>query len=457
MPAGTQSAYQTFLAKMNQPDATALLRAMKIFVRNALAKKNMNVDTLAQETQAFFQQMEQAVVEHPLWAGCDAAELERACDDIEKFVMTKLHDSVFAVDAAEAQEDEQLQTWLTRLQFLRVEHLAISPEYRTHAPWLSAQQELAKISSYRTPRDKLVCILNCCKRINSALSQASAGGHGADEFFPVLLFVTLSAAPPGLHASLQYIVRFRHPSKLVSESAYYLTHMQSALTFLSNVQPEQLSIEAEEYERGLAESHAAIEAQKAQRLAAAAAEAAAAAAAVAEAEAAAAATEAAAAAAAAVVLAENGKRASAPLTTPPTASARAPTADGTPPPAAVSASPHLLASPLEGGSCLPLPPPCASAPTSAAADRSSAVDGGSAAASSAASSSAATPTSAVRLAARAAELADVVGACVLVEITVAGSESRVHEADVCGERYASAPDALISLRNCSLPPCASLG
>ena len=54
----------------------------------------------------------------------------------------------------------------------------------------------------------------------------SAGTHGADEFFPVLIYVLLQAAPAQLHANLAYISRFRHPHKLVGESAYYLTHVQ---------------------------------------------------------------------------------------------------------------------------------------------------------------------------------------------------------------------------------------
>ena len=225
------SSYQAFLAKLHDPAAAPLLRAMKLFVRNALAAtesatRKLTIDELSEAVQAFFQQTEVDISEHPLWADCEAAELERACDNVEKFVMTKLHDRVFTAEAAEAAEDEQLHAWMQRLSFLKVEHFAISADFHTHAPWTSAQQELSKIATYRTPRDKLVCILNCCKRINSALSQSSAGGHGADEFFPVLLFVTLQAAPAGLHASLQYISRFRHPSKLVSEAAYYLTHMQ---------------------------------------------------------------------------------------------------------------------------------------------------------------------------------------------------------------------------------------
>ena len=117
-------------------------------------------------------------------------------DGIERFVMSKLHDRVFAADtAAERVEDERQAAWLRRLRFLRVEHFAIAPEFRAAAPWPAAQQELSRVATYRTPRDKLVCILNCCKRINSSLAHASAGGHGADEFFPVLLFVTLQAAP----------------------------------------------------------------------------------------------------------------------------------------------------------------------------------------------------------------------------------------------------------------------
>ena len=276
------SSYQAFLARLNHPESAGLLRSLRLFVRNALAATSLSVDSLAEATRVFYEQMEATIAQHPQWADCEPAELERAADGVEKFVMTRLHDRVFAAEGAEAAEDEQMATWLQRLRFLRVEHLAISPEFRSMQPWASAQQELCRIATYRTPRDKLVCVLNCCKRINSALSQASSGGHGADEFFPVLLYVTVQAAPAGLHASLQYISRFRHPSKLVSEAAYYLTHQQSALTFLSSVQPEQLCIESAEFERGLAESHAIIERQRSEAAAAKAAAAKAAAEAAAE-------------------------------------------------------------------------------------------------------------------------------------------------------------------------------
>lgn len=58
-----------------------------------------------------------------------------------------------------------------------------------------AQKELQKINMYKAPRDKLVCILNCCKVISNLLLNASIASNenppGADEFLPVLIYVTL--------------------------------------------------------------------------------------------------------------------------------------------------------------------------------------------------------------------------------------------------------------------------
>lgn len=61
--------------------------------------------------------------------------------------------------------------------------------------WQLAQKELQKINMYKAPRDKLVCILNCCKVIGNLLLNASLASKenppGADEFLPVLIYVTI--------------------------------------------------------------------------------------------------------------------------------------------------------------------------------------------------------------------------------------------------------------------------
>jgi len=51
---------------------------------------------------------------------------------------------------------------------------------------------------YKAPREKLACILNCCKVITNLLHNAAVAANenppGADEFLPVLIYVTIKVS-----------------------------------------------------------------------------------------------------------------------------------------------------------------------------------------------------------------------------------------------------------------------
>lgn len=106
-------------------------------------------------------------------------------------------------------------------------------------------RELGKVDEFKAPRDKLICLVNCCKVIMNSL----ASNAGADDFFPVLLYVVVKALPPNLDSNLQYIQRFRRSSRLAAESAYFLTHLISATHFLEKVDASQLNIDPATYAR----------------------------------------------------------------------------------------------------------------------------------------------------------------------------------------------------------------
>lgn len=60
------------------------------------------------------------------------------------------------------------------------------------APWPSAQSEIKTINAYKTPRDKVQCILRMCSTIMNLLSLANEDSvPGADDFVPVLVFVLI--------------------------------------------------------------------------------------------------------------------------------------------------------------------------------------------------------------------------------------------------------------------------
>lgn len=61
-----------------------------------------------------------------------------------------------------------------------------------------AEKELQKMNAFKAPREKLQCIMNCCRIINNLLLNASFSENhtlrGADDFLPVLIYVTIKAS-----------------------------------------------------------------------------------------------------------------------------------------------------------------------------------------------------------------------------------------------------------------------
>ncbi|GAA5954727.1 hypothetical protein JCM21900_005134 [Sporobolomyces salmonicolor] len=104
-----------------------------------------------------------------------------------------------------------------------------------------AARELRKMNQYKAPRDKLICVLNCCKVIFGLIRHVATGEEGADTFIPLLIYVVLQANPENLVSNLQYIQRFRNPEKLAGEGGYYLSSLNAAISFIESLDATSLS------------------------------------------------------------------------------------------------------------------------------------------------------------------------------------------------------------------------
>ncbi|XP_062030212.1 vacuolar protein sorting-associated protein 9A-like [Rosa rugosa] len=251
-----------FLERMRQPSASDFVKSIKSFIVS-FSNNSPDPERDSAAVQNFFAQMEVDFRVHPLWAGCSEEELDSAGEGLEKYVMTKLFTRVFASLPDDVKLDNILHEKMALVQqFIRPENLDIQPPFQNETSWLLAQKELQKINMYKAPRDKLVCILNCCKVINNLLLNASIASNenppGADEFLPVLIYVTLKANPPQLHSNLLYIQRYRRQSRLVAEAAYFFTNMLSVESFISNIDAKALSMDETEFEKNMESARAIL-------------------------------------------------------------------------------------------------------------------------------------------------------------------------------------------------------
>lgn len=70
--------------------------------------------------------------------------------------------------------------------------LLIDKSLQYECPWPCAQEALAVMAAYKTPRDKVRCVVRCASCIMDLLSMSSErGAPTADDFTPVLVYVII--------------------------------------------------------------------------------------------------------------------------------------------------------------------------------------------------------------------------------------------------------------------------
>lgn len=242
--------FAEFLERMKSPAASDLVRNIKQFIKT-FEGKGPDPEGDSQRVQEFLISSEAAFRVHPMWSKSPGQHQQQAVEGLEKYLMTKLYTKVFAVSESDRERDEALSQRMQALSFVRAEHLDIPTEYRDHKAWTLAMEELHKLNNYKAPRDKVVCILNCCRVIDNLLRCGSQSGtnsiHGADDFLPVLVYVVIHGNPPQLASNLMYIERFRMHSRMTSESAYFFTQLYSAASFVETINSGSLTMPADEF------------------------------------------------------------------------------------------------------------------------------------------------------------------------------------------------------------------
>uniref|UniRef100_A0A7S3B8T3 VPS9 domain-containing protein n=1 Tax=Haptolina ericina TaxID=156174 RepID=A0A7S3B8T3_9EUKA len=177
-------------------------------------------------------------------AGCHDESLWLLRDELEDRLMSRIHSEVFGSLPGEADEDDRLQRQLSSLAATDPVALGVSADFTDTRfnRWDAAAAELREMYRYTTPRSKMGCVMRFvhqlkhglleCKAVSSGRGEAPQ--LGADELFPVLVYVVLISNPSQLYSNIQFVQRFRSPMGLKSEAGCYFTHLQAASCFLSS-------------------------------------------------------------------------------------------------------------------------------------------------------------------------------------------------------------------------------
>ncbi|KAF8315372.1 hypothetical protein DL93DRAFT_2196365 [Clavulina sp. PMI_390] len=240
--------FQMFLEQIKSRSAEPVAKYLRSFLSN-FTKKSLPVNDQVKVIRDFLDFIGARMSECDVWKHMSAPEFDNACEAMEKLVMNRLYDYTFTPQIASSgrlvttddlERDGVLRQRISLFSWVRPEHLDISSSEGSQGFTTLAQAEVLKINQYKAPRDKLICVLNCCKVIFGLLRHLREG-EGADAFVPLLIYVLLKANPPHLLSNVEYINRFRHPSRLQSESGYYFSSLMAAISFIETMDHSSLS------------------------------------------------------------------------------------------------------------------------------------------------------------------------------------------------------------------------
>ncbi|CCA77889.1 related to VPS9 (involved in vacuole trafficking) [Serendipita indica DSM 11827] len=261
-PADGQFDFQRFLDQLKTKSAEPVSQYLRSFL-NHFSRRTFTVQDQVKLVQQFLAFIEPKMRECSVWRRETEEEFENSMEAMEKLVMNRVYDYTFTpqvhasgrqITTDDLEKDHVLSQRIRLFGWVTEKHLDI-PVGENNQGFLNfAEQELLKINHYKAPRDKMICILNCCKVIFGLLRQLK-NEQGADAFVPVLILVVLQANPEHLLSNVEYIQRFRSPSKLQSESGYYLSSLMGAVSFIETMDHTSLSnITQEEFERNVEEA-----------------------------------------------------------------------------------------------------------------------------------------------------------------------------------------------------------
>lgn len=261
--------FHKFLQQLRMKSATPIVKYMKSFLYE-FSRRHWTLNEQIRIVHNFFHFISEQMVLYEPWKSFNMKELDNAYEGVEKLIMNKLYTRTFSpciseevIAAGNTGHTEDLERDLLLREKIKIygwieeQHLEIPQTEFNGRFFKLAQQELLMMDDYRAPRDKIICVLNCCKILFGFLRHVGSK-ESADNFTPVLIYVILKAKCPFLISNVNYISRFRDPGKFSGEAEYYVSSLAAAISYIENIDEKSLAITHAEFESKVEEAVALV-------------------------------------------------------------------------------------------------------------------------------------------------------------------------------------------------------
>ncbi|BFZ56063.1 hypothetical protein PYCC9005_003105 [Savitreella phatthalungensis] len=284
--------FARFQEQLRSKSAEPVAKYLKSFLHE-FGKRQWSLHEQDKIVRDFIGFIRSKMLSYEPFRSMSAGEFDNAVEGMEKLILNRLYPMLFPSQVQDhlgrstayrlgmgpdLDRDVLIAEQIHLHAWVQERHLDL-PEDGANARFLSlAAAELDKLDSFRAPRDKVICVLNCCKVIFGLLrarkahpstaqgsSSAPTEDSSADAFLPLLILTILRTRVTHLASHVEFVLRFRADEKLQGEAGYYLSSLQGALGFIETLSQENLTVEDAEYESEVNAARTTLNARKSER------------------------------------------------------------------------------------------------------------------------------------------------------------------------------------------------
>ena len=175
----------------------------------------------------------------------DLKDISEIAEKIEDHIIRQIYKDVFP---PEQKEDIAFYQRTKCLEWVTPEQLDIKNIYINQLTF--AISSIRKIDEARSVLDKLELIINAHTSINNIIkfSLGKEDDSGQDEMAPIFQYVILKAHPKRMYSNINFIKCFLGDRNLTDSKGFLLSQIESAASFINNLNYEYLKITKEEFD-----------------------------------------------------------------------------------------------------------------------------------------------------------------------------------------------------------------
>ena len=179
-------------------------------------------------------------------------ERDEICEEIEDYILRKIYDYIYVDTPSE--NDYNFYRKTLCLDWIDPEQLEIKKAYVNQLGY--AELCIKRMFEAKSVFDKLNCIRDAHTNMNNIIKFSSGKNDdaGQDELTPIFQYIVIKARPKRIYSDINYIKTFLGDSSLRGQEGFLVTQMESATSFIMQINHEQLKMSQEEYDKKVKEA-----------------------------------------------------------------------------------------------------------------------------------------------------------------------------------------------------------